>query len=1066
MALTDKELEQQLVEAGNKLLDPPSSGDALLQLLDQVESCLSKVEQSPSESMHSALAPSLKALIEDRLFKHSNADVRVAVASCISEITRITAPDAPYEDDQMKDVFQLIVSSFENLADNSSRSYGKRTSILETVAKVRSCVVMLDLECDELIIEMFQHFLKAIRDNHPATVFSSMETIMSLVLEESEDISEELLYPLLATLKKDNEALPVAQKLGEKVLENSSTKEVLPVARRLAEKVIESCAAKVKPYLINAVRSLGIPLNKYSDIVASICEIEEDDVHENNVSAADENKIDENKPVEASAEEASKAVKEEEAEASSPKHADPVTDASPMLVPSNGVAQGGEDDSLGASNSSKKEAGGTEQSKDIVPPNNDQTSTVDAEKVVNAESKPEEPVNAESKPEEPVEVKETKVNSTEVAEPPESSEVDSETLAEKVPDDKALSKDIPSSPQKQLAIEADSSENKNKSVSQPSSPKAVSHPSSPKTVSPPSSPKAVSPPSSPKAVSPPSSPKAVSPSSSPRAVSPTSSPKAVSPTSSPKTVSQPSSAKTVSEPSSPKTVSQPSSPKAVSQPSSPKAVRQPSSPKVLDGESVSVTSPSASPSVSGSLPDETRSKAGRSKKKDSLVKDPVPSADEVPQKASDGTSDSETKQPKRSGKKPPPGDSAEDKIRLTVSKKENSTASESEVKPLKSKKMDGSSKKEDGSSLQQSEEKGRRSRGKSTSDKNATKSVTKVNEKVKLTSPKSASKSATDELDLEETPLTSAKRKRTPGKEKVSDAKEYGENVVGAKVKVWWPKDRQYYEGVIDSFDPVKKKHKVLYVDGDEETLNLKREKMQFIQDDSEPDEAEDFDRSSADTSDVPLKKKMKTNSDRSTKQGKTDDSSLKKSGGTSASKSRSVAPQSGQKSKSVSKTDGKSVGDMKAVKKTEEESGAKAKNRTPKSGIKSADVASKATNKSRNDESSTSKASRSKDEGIGTPKTSNKSKLEIAKTGKAKQDNSPKVVSNSKGKTNRSASKSDVNGTGKMKSSTPKVKDIEDEENSTDSEKVHESGKRKLAASSKGQGSDVKSGKKRRRGA
>jgi len=52
--------------------------------------------------MQSALSPSLKALVADQLFRHSNVDVKVAVASCISEITRITAPDAPYDDDQMK----------------------------------------------------------------------------------------------------------------------------------------------------------------------------------------------------------------------------------------------------------------------------------------------------------------------------------------------------------------------------------------------------------------------------------------------------------------------------------------------------------------------------------------------------------------------------------------------------------------------------------------------------------------------------------------------------------------------------------------------------------------------------------------------------------------------------------------------------------------------------------------------------------------------------------------------------------------------------------------------------
>lgn len=62
-----------------------------------------------------------------------------------------------------QEVFQLIVSSFEDLADQSSRSYDKRASILETVSKVRSCVIMLDLECDGLIVEMFEHFLRSVR---------------------------------------------------------------------------------------------------------------------------------------------------------------------------------------------------------------------------------------------------------------------------------------------------------------------------------------------------------------------------------------------------------------------------------------------------------------------------------------------------------------------------------------------------------------------------------------------------------------------------------------------------------------------------------------------------------------------------------------------------------------------------------------------------------------------------------------------------------------------------------------------------------------------------------------
>lgn len=44
-----------------------------------------------------------------------------------------------------------------------------------------------------------------LRDYHAHTVFASMVTIMTLVLEESEDISIELLSPILASVKRDNE---------------------------------------------------------------------------------------------------------------------------------------------------------------------------------------------------------------------------------------------------------------------------------------------------------------------------------------------------------------------------------------------------------------------------------------------------------------------------------------------------------------------------------------------------------------------------------------------------------------------------------------------------------------------------------------------------------------------------------------------------------------------------------------------------------------------------------------------------------------------------------------------
>lgn len=63
----------------------------------------------------------------------------------------------------LQDIFRLIVSTFSGLSDTSGPSFGRRVVILETLAKYRSCVVMLDLECDDLVNEMFSTFFAVAR---------------------------------------------------------------------------------------------------------------------------------------------------------------------------------------------------------------------------------------------------------------------------------------------------------------------------------------------------------------------------------------------------------------------------------------------------------------------------------------------------------------------------------------------------------------------------------------------------------------------------------------------------------------------------------------------------------------------------------------------------------------------------------------------------------------------------------------------------------------------------------------------------------------------------------------
>ena len=121
----------------------------------------------------------------------------------------------------------------------SPRSYKKVASLLDTIAKIKLCLVMLDLECDALVVDMFQSFLKIIRSNHPLAVLSTTETIMNLVIDESEDISLDLLSSLFASIRKENQNVSlILWKLGEQIITriNAQLEKIMAPTQKLPSK--------------------------------------------------------------------------------------------------------------------------------------------------------------------------------------------------------------------------------------------------------------------------------------------------------------------------------------------------------------------------------------------------------------------------------------------------------------------------------------------------------------------------------------------------------------------------------------------------------------------------------------------------------------------------------------------------------------------------------------------------------------------------------------------------------------------------------------------------------------
>nr|GEU99621.1 molybdenum cofactor sulfurase [Tanacetum cinerariifolium] len=170
---------------------------------ERTEKLLAMVDQSPNSLMQEAVDQPTKALFNESLLKHSSMDLRASVTSCLGEITRITAPYALYVDEEMKEYLNNI--------------------------------------------------------------YSPMVNIMARVLEESEEISVDMIKPILATLRKSSDGvLPVARKLREEALSDNEDERTdsddIPLKAAAKKGTVEyDIKARIMDYL-------NIPESKYGPV--------------------------------------------------------------------------------------------------------------------------------------------------------------------------------------------------------------------------------------------------------------------------------------------------------------------------------------------------------------------------------------------------------------------------------------------------------------------------------------------------------------------------------------------------------------------------------------------------------------------------------------------------------------------------------------------------------------------------------------------------------------------------------------------------------------------------------
>ncbi|KAM7514857.1 hypothetical protein LguiA_004440 [Lonicera macranthoides] len=193
--------------------------DQLIKLLRKVASAFLEIKHS--ESLKPTIKPLSDSLVNHGLLRHSDKDVKLLVAICMCDIIRLQAQDLEFSDSVLRDIFELFLSMFVELDDTKSPYFPRRVKLLETVAALRFCLLMLDTGCEDLVLKMFNTFFSVVREHHPRCLFSAMSSIMTLILKEK--VSQQLVEAILQKLSKEAKNASLASfRLAVSVIQNCS----------------------------------------------------------------------------------------------------------------------------------------------------------------------------------------------------------------------------------------------------------------------------------------------------------------------------------------------------------------------------------------------------------------------------------------------------------------------------------------------------------------------------------------------------------------------------------------------------------------------------------------------------------------------------------------------------------------------------------------------------------------------------------------------------------------------------------------------------------------------------
>jgi sister chromatid cohesion protein PDS5 len=187
-----------------KLVGKGLATDALLKKIKALHAELAKLDQELVD-IHS-LGSARKELISTSILLHKDQGVKAYAACCLADILRLYAPDAPYTDPELRDIFSFFFRQLiAGLKGIDSPYYDEYFHLLESLSTVKSVVLVCDLQhADELMSSIFKDCFALVRRELAKKIELYLADILVALIDEAQTISQDVIEALMSQFVDKN----------------------------------------------------------------------------------------------------------------------------------------------------------------------------------------------------------------------------------------------------------------------------------------------------------------------------------------------------------------------------------------------------------------------------------------------------------------------------------------------------------------------------------------------------------------------------------------------------------------------------------------------------------------------------------------------------------------------------------------------------------------------------------------------------------------------------------------------------------------------------------------------